>query len=362
MAKVITGINDWVWQRKNAQETADVAPTTRATRSTPAVRMTPPAVAGVVGENGKITRRPQMTTEDKIMILNMHKDGSSFRKIGKVLGRNHRVISAVCRRHQSLKTTERKQGNGRPRKHKNLLLTGAGTQEALVTDKFLFDDTAEGPREVFGVDAKLDALSGAFPGSFAHITLNSTWKFPSSYHFHGTMIENSISEDKRKYVDSALEWLNDRWKPSATPVNVHVTIIGVGLSSRNGTGLKELFAGLKKTFNIAGITIIDPEPVGRPQITWFKSNVADMDFEHVQENPEAYLEHKMNGGRKNWPVIGMTSLPTYKDIRVAFEESEEIANALSSTDRATVSLITNILRSNEWKLKETVHEAPQSGK
>lgn len=54
--------------------------------------------------------------ETKVLIVSMHGQGKSYREIGKAVGADHKVVSAVIRNWTLNHSLDRKKGGGRPRK------------------------------------------------------------------------------------------------------------------------------------------------------------------------------------------------------------------------------------------------------
>ena len=179
--------------------------------------------------------KPQLTEEEKVQIIELAAEGSLTKsQIATLFNRNKKTIKRVVK--AGTDGIPRKLGTGNPRGTKQLVFSGAGTQAALTASKTCGSGSwnEETVSNIYSVDALLDSLSGTFKHSFAHISLNVTFPFHNTFHFHGTVPGGTVVPENKTqaFAAAALEWLWERW---AEDTKVHLTIIGLGLTSRMGS-------------------------------------------------------------------------------------------------------------------------------
>lgn len=288
-------------------------------------------------------RKRQLTEAEKTDIISLARRHENISDIATRFGKTPRTIYNVLRNGDD--GIARKPGSGAPLLMKHLLLTGAGTQQALTASSRCWDESMVD--NIFIVDASLDSLSGSFSHSYAHISLNVSWKFPNSFHLHGTVPDGTLVavDQTEKYVQAALSWLRDRWGDNLG--EIQLTIIGVGLSGRNGRGIFKLFEEL----NISAATVVDIAPMmNKRRERWLKENITTTPFEYISEHADVYVKNMIGTGRNGWPSV-KPDLPTIGDIEAGYM-SKEAAKSLQTADPVVTDLVHNhILRPNSWCVK-----------
>lgn len=121
-----------------------------------------------------------------------------------------------------------------------MIVLGRGTQDLRRCGAEYLDN-------MLGVDAKLDSMCA--DAHYALISLNVTWKFQHTFHFHGTIEDDNIVDRQRTdaHIDDAFKYLDEVWGISWRHKNrgcVRIAFVGVGLSARNGTGLVKFLRSL----------------------------------------------------------------------------------------------------------------------
>jgi hypothetical protein len=232
---------------------------------------------------------------------------------------------------------------------KVLFVIGAGTQSRCLESPDFRNEASIA--SIFTVDSKLDKLCSS-SNKYALISLNVTWHFPSTFHFHGVVPEGTLvaRTDTRNKILQAQAYLHQKWGGSAIysedgseseRQRVHVVYIGVGLTTRNGSGLLSLLQSL----SICKVTVVDIAPtLAEPRNRWLQSTFRPPSpstaITYISSTAEDFLLRDSD--------LECGAVPTSIQLRAAYS-GILTWQSMSQADPVILQLVQNILDCNEYK-------------
>ena len=223
---------------------------------------------------------------------------------------------------------------------KVLFITGAGTQSMLCTTPFPDLQNDSVLRGIFAVDKKLDFFCKP-SSAYAVLSLNVTWPFQNTFAFHGTITRGDVvdTDETEQNVEPALQHLKRSWgTPNLQDVPIVVCFIGVGLSARNGTGLRTLFTSLPEIKHV--IVVDNKEVLSIQRKNWLKSTIGvgeSVDIIHIFSSAEEFLADVQLPVTTKWQ-------PTAQAFRKAYGKGATMYS-IAHADKVVLNLLEKIYSS-----------------